>query len=709
MSNTDDQETILQRIADAMPDAVFIVDPDGAVLFANSAAASLAGADRPAALVGINFSRCAEPACWAHDSGKLRFGFTDLRGSERWVEGHRTEIPFHGMNAHLITLRDLSEKKSAKRRKAIQRELGIALAATSSIAEAADLCVKAALAISGMNCGALYLRNPVSGNLYLIHGVNLSEDFRKRASWYPADSGHVQVVLQGRPIYTTGAGVSALVHEPAASEDLKAIAIIPIRNKGRVIGCFNIGSYTAEEVPLNRRADLEACSPMIGAVIARISAEEAVLKYKNYLQSLFERLDDVILVANKKGQILYTNPAAASTLGYTPAELQALTFPDLHPPDLQNEAKQIFEDMLQGTCHFCTLPVMKRDGTALPVETRVSTGRWDDEDVIFGIVRDLTERTHAQEALHRRDAILRAVSFAAERFLSDDTWNNRIDEVLQNLGEAAGASRAYIFENRTDPRTGFPSTSFRWEWTKPGVSTLGGKNKLQNVPYQGDLFRWYETLSSGKSICGRIRDFPKCERAHLEPQGTLSLIVLPIFVDSRWWGFIGFDDCTIERKWTQTEIDALRAAATIIGSAIIRTTMNELFKKPVEKSLVGTYLIQNGVIHYINPRGAKILGANKDALLGRSFESWVHPDDLAALYEQYRREGKKNEDSLKCEVRGITASGRKIVLQVYGTTMTYYGEPAAIGTFLDITEKREMEEALRKSEESYRYDCRDRQ
>ena len=48
------------------------------------------------------------------------------------------------------------------------------------------------------------------------------------------------------------------------------------------------------------------------------------------------------------------------------------------------------------------------------------------------------------ETLHRRDAILEAVSFAAEKLLSGGEWEENITSVLQQLGQSMAVSRAYI-------------------------------------------------------------------------------------------------------------------------------------------------------------------------------------------------------------------------------------------------------------------------
>lgn len=61
----------------------------------------------------------------------------------------------------------------------------------------------------------------------------------------------------------------------------------------------------------------------------------------------------------------------------------------------------------------------------------------------------------SSEAAVRRDAMIEALPFAAQRFLEQPSWVQSIDETLGRLGEAVGVSRAYVLENRTGepPRT----------------------------------------------------------------------------------------------------------------------------------------------------------------------------------------------------------------------------------------------------------------
>jgi GAF domain-containing protein len=44
-----------------------------------------------------------------------------------------------------------------------------------------------------------------------------------------------------------------------------------------------------------------------------------------------------------------------------------------------------------------------------------------------------------------------------------------------------------------------------------------------------------------------------------------------VFVEGRWWGFIGFDACRSEREWSPGDIDTLKTLAALVGAAVTHT------------------------------------------------------------------------------------------------------------------------------------------
>jgi hypothetical protein len=102
----------------------------------------------------------------------------------------------------------------------------------------------------------------------------------------------------------------------------------------------------------------------------------------------------------------------------------------------------------------------------------------------------------------------------------------------------------------------------------------------QNSPTQGPgLERWYTTLSHGENFQGNRLDLTPVEMDAIAPTRPHAVIEVPLFVKGEWWGFIGFDDCWLDRQWTVTEQDALKVAAGIISAAIERQEADQAIRE----------------------------------------------------------------------------------------------------------------------------------
>jgi PAS domain S-box-containing protein len=199
----------------------------------------------------------------------------------------------------------------------------------------------------------------------------------------------------------------------------------------------------------------------------------------------------------------------------------------------------------------------------------------DEEDAALQAIANtsaqVVQTARVEAALHRRDAILEAVSYAAERFLETHSWQDCIPVVLERLGNATGVSRVQIFQNHTCD-DGTLTSSPLSEWVAPEeVPRRGDDPALQAAPWAASGFdRWTEWMTAGWAVYGNVAEFPESERAALVRQGIRSLAALPIVVDGQWWGVMRFDACTMEQCWPRGEVDALKMAAETLGAAILR-------------------------------------------------------------------------------------------------------------------------------------------
>jgi PAS domain S-box-containing protein len=319
--------------------------------------------------------------------------------------------------------------------------------------------------------------------------------------------------------------------------------------------------------------------------------------------------------------------------------------------------------------------------------------------------QELTRREQAEEALRRRDAILETVSYGAERFLRGGEWEPHIQEILGRLGRAMGVSRVYIFENFVEGEQLMMRQ--KAEWAAPGASSGIDHPEHQRIPYAG-MEHWVETLGKGDILCRHTYDLSPQVREVFTEQDTMPIAIVPIFVGSEWWGFIGFDECKTGREWSAVEMDALKAAANTVGAAIQRQQAEAALQESEERCRIVSELTSDFAYGYrVKPDGdlvhlwvtgalRRLTGLTADELRARGgWEALVHPDDVPISLSQLR--ALLAGQAKVVEYRIVTQSGD--VRWVRNYARPEWGEEqgrtiGVYGAMQDITERKEAEERL---------------
>ena len=309
-----------------------------------------------------------------------------------------------------------------------------------------------------------------------------------------------------------------------------------------------------------------------------------------------------------------------------------------------------------------------------------------------------------RRSIHRREWILAATAFAAERFLREGDPTPAVQEVLSRLGEATGVSRVYVFQNK-EQLDGSLLMDECFEWTAPGIEPTLGDPDNHDVPYLPHFPSYLEALSAGEPLHGETAEFAGFERADLESEGILSIACVPIFVGDHWWGFIGFDDCETERAWEAPELDALRVAAGTLGAAIerqrtqsAREQAEERFRTLVENIPAITYvdeLNEVGSTIYISPQVESILGYTPSEWMSDA-EFWpklLHPEDRQRALAANSRHNETGEPYSQ-EYRLIAHDGKIVWVRDEAVIVRDVDGMArwSQGVMQDITEQKRAEE-----------------
>jgi len=187
----------------------------------------------------------------------------------------------------------------------------------------------------------------------------------------------------------------------------------------------------------------------------------------------------------------------------------------------------------------------------------------------------LSDLQRAGNTLRQRERCLHGLAQAAQALLSP-SLGVPSESFLEPLGLAADASRAHVFLNHRG-KSGELVISQVAEWCAEGIEPQMENPDLQQMPVVAAGFeRWADVLERGEAINAIVAELPACERPVLESQGVKAVLVLPVMLDGKSVGMLGFDRCTEARKWSAPEADMLRAAAADLAQALRHSRADRL-------------------------------------------------------------------------------------------------------------------------------------
>ena len=310
---------------------------------------------------------------------------------------------------------------------------------------------------------------------------------------------------------------------------------------------------------------------------------------------------------------------------------------------------------LEAGCHACwAVPFRSGSGNVIGAlaafgnESRLPSDREAGILTEFaGITGLAVDKTRSSQALQARERALQTVAGMTPTLLRDDDTGASMDQILGDLGAISGADRVYVFEMHDAPPRKGPLCSQRYEWVREGVTRQLHNPDLQNFDLQTQLPRWYQYLSGGDLIKGFIRDFPPDEHPWLQPQEITSVLVVPIPVEGRFWGFLGFDAVTRERAWGDVDEHILRIVAASIGAAVERRRAAEDQRRAaavIESTRDGVMITDLGPrIVSVNPAFTRITGYPEEEAVGRNprfLQSGRHgPEFFRALWKSLEEVG----------------------------------------------------------------------
>ncbi|MBS4059295.1 MAG: PAS domain S-box protein [Bacteroidetes bacterium] len=356
------------------------------------------------------------------------------------------------------------------------------------------------------------------------------------------------------------AGADAFLPKPIDANNLQILILnmLKIRN-------------AAKEIEEQARLLKEQFGDKIGILQKELEqrrkTESALIEKDLKSQILVDFAPQAIFQGNPDGSFVNANQKALEYTLFSKEEIVQMKMKDLFSEDEILKTPFNYEALEEGLVVNNERIVTRKDGSVFPVI--MSTKKLPDGSYV-SFFSDITEDKQNLQAILQKDNILQAIAEASQALLIEDDLQGGINAALAIIGNATSQDRVYIFEFHSLNDSDEIYMSQRFEWANKGISAQINNPELQNLRMADAAPRWYPILSSGEILYGNIADFPEVEKQALSAQDIISILVVPVLIDGKCRGFLGFDNCHCENNWSEAEVSMLNALASTIGLAIAK-------------------------------------------------------------------------------------------------------------------------------------------
>ncbi|MDZ7969301.1 MAG: PAS domain S-box protein [Nostoc sp. DedSLP03] len=398
-------------------------------------------------------------------------------------------------------------------------------------------------------------------------------------------------------------------------------------------------------------------------ITQRQRAEAALRQSELQYRSIFEAINDGLFITEiETEKVAEVNPAACQMHGYSYEE-----FLTLHPssyihPSSHSVFLEFVEKTRYGEQFYGQAVDICKDGSLINVEVKGTSCIYNGKQHILAIVRDITARKRTEEALRQSEAQYRDLVQTANCIIL--RWDGNGDIIfLNDYGQK-------LFGFDSDEITG-----------SNVIGTI--------VPETETSGRDLQTLMV--DICQHPENYLFNENENLCKNGDRVWIV---------WA----NKPILDAQGNLIEILSVGTDATERKRAEAALQESELkFRSIVENANDLIFVLSpEGIFTYHSPNVTAIMGYSLEEIEGHSVVEFTKPEDSAISASALQRAitGEKLTD-IEVRLRHQDGSWRWFNFNT-STINTPSGEIAIAGVGRDITERKQAEEALRRSEMKYR-------
>ena len=407
-----------------------------------------------------------------------------------------------------------------------------------------------------------------------------------------------------------------------------------------------------QEVQAPRKHDVKL-EPVICDKTERKRSEETLVSERNKMLSAFEAMEDGVYIVNQQYDIQYVNPVIEKDFGPWQGCKCYQYFHDRKEvcPWCKNE--QVFAGKTvrwewyssknRKTYDLIDTPLKNPDGSISKLE----------------IFRDITERKKMEEQLEQsREFLANTINALDDSFFVKDEehkWTIFNDAACKAIGrpreELIGKSDYDIFpKEQADVFWEKDNLVFETGETSINEEEITWQGKSHTISTKKSLFK--DSITGKRFIVGTVRDITERKQ--------------------------------IEKTLRESE---------------------QKYRALVEQSLHGIVILQDYRIVFANAAAMEIAGLTIDEARSLSLEdmmAFIPPENRAATLERLKNRFAGKNEPANYELQLLRRNGEEFWLNLFFSPIEYQGKYAIQLAFVDVTDQKRMEEALRRSEIQFR-------
>ncbi|QLH80081.1 GAF domain-containing protein [Halosimplex rubrum] len=300
------------------------------------------------------------------------------------------------------------------------------------------------------------------------------------------------------------------------------------------------------------------------AVVRDVTERKERKRELEQYERIVETVGDGIYALDDDSRFVLVNESFCEMLGYDREELLGMEPTDIYDEEYAPVVEERAAAVAAGEREAATIEfeLFRKDGTAVPVETRYEPFPYGDGTGRCGVVRDISERLERERELQRRVRQQAVVTELGQRALEERDLDALMAEAAEEVATTLGNDYCKVLELDEAGEQLLLRQGVGWDDDLVGEATISAVADDSQAAY---------TLRSGDPVV--VEDLrsehrfsgPDLLRDHAVRSGISVVVGSP----ENPWGILGTHD-TEPGEASQQDVNFVQSVATVLATAINR-------------------------------------------------------------------------------------------------------------------------------------------